>query len=126
MDAVLVRFSVFAFEMYLSALVSEELASIVDDLFICEGGIRLLLTNAQHLPQSDSERPHVARRGELTLWSDTNTHRRSHLRYHKLHYCKSNHIVSSMLSLWICSLKFTDGIFETFHSWPVISCFYFG
>lgn len=67
MDAVLVRFSVFAFEMYLSALVSEELASIVDDLFIREGGIRLLLTNAQHLPQSDSERPHVARRGELTL-----------------------------------------------------------
>lgn len=67
MDAVLVRFSVFAFEMYLSALVSEELASIVDDLFIREGGIRLLLTNAQHLPQSDSERPHVTRRGELTL-----------------------------------------------------------
>lgn len=67
MDAASVRFSVFAFEMYLSALVSEELASIVDDLFIREGGIRLLLTNAQHLPQSDSERPHVARRGELTL-----------------------------------------------------------
>lgn len=67
MDAASVCFSVFAFEMYLSALVSEELAGVVDDLFIREGGIRLLLTNAQHLPQSDSERPHVARRGELAL-----------------------------------------------------------
>lgn len=67
MDAASVCFSVFACEMYLSALVSEELASIVDDLLIREGGIRLLLTNAQHLPQSDSERPHIARRGELTL-----------------------------------------------------------
>lgn len=53
--------------LYLSALVSEELPSVVDDLFICEVGVRLLLTNAQHLPQSDPKRPHVAGCGELTL-----------------------------------------------------------
>lgn len=52
---------------YLSALVSEELSSIVNDLFICEVGVWLLLTNAQHLPQSDSKRPHIAGCGEFTL-----------------------------------------------------------
>lgn len=53
--------------MYLSALVSEELPSVVDDLFVREVGVRLLLTNAQHLPQGDPKCPHVAGRGELTL-----------------------------------------------------------
>lgn len=52
---------------YLSALVSKELAGVVDDLFIGEIGVRLLLTDAQHLPQSDSERPRVAGGGEFTL-----------------------------------------------------------
>lgn len=52
---------------YLSALVSEELSSIVNDLLICEVRVRLLLTNAQHLPQSDSKRPHIAGCGEFTL-----------------------------------------------------------
>lgn len=58
---------------YLFALVSEELAGVVDDLFICEVGVRLLLTNAQHLPQSDPKRPHVAGCGELTLRENTHT-----------------------------------------------------
>lgn len=58
---------------YLSALVSEELPSVVDDLFVCEVGVWLFLTNAQHLPQSDPERPHVAGCGELTLRVHTDT-----------------------------------------------------
>lgn len=53
--------------MYLSTLVSEELPSVVDDLFVREVGVRLLLTNAQHLPQCDAESPHVTGCGELTL-----------------------------------------------------------
>lgn len=57
---------------YLSALVSEELSGIVDDLFICQVGVRLLLTNTQHLPQSDPKRPHVTGCGELTLAIHTN------------------------------------------------------
>lgn len=70
---------------YLSALVSEELPSVVDDLFICEVGVRLLLTNTQHLPQSDPERPHVAGRGELTLGTHNHADRLSHLCNHNLH-----------------------------------------
>lgn len=53
--------------LYLSALVSEELPGVVDDLLVCEVGVRLLLTNAQHLPQSDPECPHITGCGELTL-----------------------------------------------------------
>lgn len=53
--------------LYLSALVSEELPSVVDDLLVCEVGVRLLLTDTQHLPQSDAKCPHIAGRGELTL-----------------------------------------------------------
>lgn len=63
---------------YLSALVSEELPSVVDYLFICEGCVRLLLTNAQHLPQSDSECPHIAGCGELTLNTHTNQTNKQH------------------------------------------------
>lgn len=55
--------------MYLSTLVSEELPSVVDDLFVREVGVWLLLTNAQHLPQCDAESPHVTGCGELTLWT---------------------------------------------------------
>lgn len=55
--------------LYLSALVSEELPGVVDDLFVRQVGVRLLLTHTQHLPQSDAERPHVAGRGELSLGS---------------------------------------------------------
>ena len=53
--------------VYLSAVVSEELSSVVDDLLVSQVGVWLLLTHAQHLPQSHSERPHVTGRGELTL-----------------------------------------------------------
>lgn len=52
---------------YLSALVSEELPCVVNNLLVRQVGVRLLLTDAQHLPQSDSERPHVAGCGELPL-----------------------------------------------------------
>lgn len=52
---------------HLSALVSEKLPGVVDDLLVRQVGVRLLLTDAQHLPQSDSEGPHVAGGGELTL-----------------------------------------------------------
>lgn len=52
---------------YLSALVSEELPCVVNNLLVCQVGVRLLLTDAQHLPQCDSERPHVAGCGELPL-----------------------------------------------------------
>lgn len=52
---------------YLSALVSEELPGVVNNLLICKVGVRLLLTDAQHLPQRDPERPHVAGCGEFTL-----------------------------------------------------------
>lgn len=52
---------------YLSALVSEELPCVVNNLLVCQVGVRLLLTYAQHLPQCDSERPHVAGCGELPL-----------------------------------------------------------
>ena len=58
--------------LYLSALVSEELPGVVDDLLVCEVGVRLLLTDAQHLPQSDAERPHIAGRGEFTLRAQNN------------------------------------------------------
>lgn len=56
---------------YLSALVSEELPCVVNNLLVCQVGVRLLLTDAQHLPQSDSERPHVAGCGELPLQNTT-------------------------------------------------------
>lgn len=52
---------------HLSALVSEELPCVVNNLLVRQVGVRLLLTDAQHLPQSDSERPHVAGCGELPL-----------------------------------------------------------
>lgn len=67
------RMCVWSCAMYLSALVSEELPSIVDDLFICEVGVWLLLTNAQHLPQGDSKCPHITGRGELTLGTHRHT-----------------------------------------------------
>lgn len=59
--------------LYLSALVSEKLPSVVDDLFICEVGVWLLLTNTQHFPQSDPECPNIAGRGELTLGTHEHT-----------------------------------------------------
>ena len=52
---------------YLSLLVPEELAGVLDDLLVVELGVRLLLAEGQHLPHRHPEGPHVAGRGELTL-----------------------------------------------------------
>lgn len=52
---------------HLSALVPEELASVLYDLFIGQQAVGLLLTQSEDLPQGDPERPHVTRSGELAL-----------------------------------------------------------
>lgn len=52
---------------HLSALVPEELASVLDDLFIRQQTVGLLLTQGEDLPQGDTKRPHVASCGELAL-----------------------------------------------------------
>lgn len=52
---------------HLSALVPEELARVLDDLFVGQQAVRLLLTQSEDFPQRHAKRPHVARRGELPL-----------------------------------------------------------
>lgn len=52
---------------HLSALVPEELASVLYDLFVRQQTVGLLLTQGEDLPQGDTKRPHVAGCGELTL-----------------------------------------------------------
>ena len=52
---------------HLSALVPEELASVLYDLFVRQQAVGLLLTKGEDLPQGDTKRPYVAGRGELTL-----------------------------------------------------------
>ncbi len=54
---------------HLSALVPEELASVLNDLFVGEQTVGLLLTQSEDLPQGDTKCPHVTGRGELTLVS---------------------------------------------------------
>lgn len=53
--------------MYLSALVSEKLSCIVNDLFVGHVTVRLLLTHTEHLPQRHAKCPNVTRRRELAL-----------------------------------------------------------
>lgn len=50
----------------LSALVPEELASVLYDLFIGQQAVWLLLTQSEDLPQGDTKRPYVTGSGELT------------------------------------------------------------
>lgn len=52
---------------HLSALVPEELASVLYDLFIRQQAVGLLLTQSEDLPQGDSKGPHVTGCGEFTL-----------------------------------------------------------
>lgn len=52
---------------HLSALVPEELASVLDDLFIRQQTVRLLLTQGEDLPQGDTKCPYIAGCGELAL-----------------------------------------------------------
>lgn len=52
---------------HLSALVPEELASVLYDLFVRQQTVGLLLTQGEDLPQGDTKRPHVAGCGKLTL-----------------------------------------------------------
>lgn len=52
---------------HLSALVPEELASVLYDLFVRQQTVGLLLTQGEDLPQGNAKRPHIARCGELTL-----------------------------------------------------------
>lgn len=52
---------------HLSALVPEELASVLYDLFVRQQTVGLLLTQGEDLPQGHTKRPHVASCGELTL-----------------------------------------------------------
>ena len=55
---------------YLSLLVPEELAGVLDDLLVGQRSVGLLLAERQDLPQHHAEGPHVARRRELTLQGD--------------------------------------------------------
>lgn len=52
---------------HLSALVPEELASVLYDLFVGQQTVGLLLTQSEDLPEGDTKRPNVTGRGELTL-----------------------------------------------------------
>lgn len=52
---------------HLSALVPEELASVLYDLFVRQQTVGLLLTQGEDLPQGDTKRPHVTGCGEFTL-----------------------------------------------------------
>lgn len=54
---------------HLSALVPEELASVLYDLFIGQQAVGLLLTQSEDLPQGDTKCPDVTGCGELTLES---------------------------------------------------------
>lgn len=56
---------------HLSALVPEELASVLYDLFVRQQTVGLLLTQGEDLPQCDTKCPHVASCGELTLVEKT-------------------------------------------------------
>lgn len=52
---------------YLSALVPEELASVLYDLFVGQQTVGLLLTQSEDLPQGDTKSPYITGRGELAL-----------------------------------------------------------
>lgn len=52
---------------HLSALVPEELASVLYHLFVRQQTVGLLLAQGEDLPQGDTKGPHVASCGELTL-----------------------------------------------------------
>lgn len=52
---------------HLSALVPEELASVLYHLFVGQQTVGLLLTQGEDLPQRDAKRPHITGRGELAL-----------------------------------------------------------
>ena len=60
-------------ETDLPALVSEELASVFDDLLIRQQTVGLLLAQGEDLPQGHPKRPHVTGRGELPLEERTHT-----------------------------------------------------
>ena len=53
---------------HLPPLVSEELSSILDDLFIWQLGIGLFLAKGEGLPQSHPEGPHITCCGEFALF----------------------------------------------------------
>lgn len=52
---------------HLSALVPEELASVLYHLFVRQQTVGLLLTQGEDLPQRDAKRPHITGCGELAL-----------------------------------------------------------
>lgn len=52
---------------YLSSLVSEELASVFDDLFVRQKAVWLFLAQSEDLPKGHTKRPNVTGRGELPL-----------------------------------------------------------
>ena len=54
---------------HLPPLVPEELSSILDDLFIWQLGIGLLLAKGESLPQSHPKGPHVARCRKFALFT---------------------------------------------------------
>lgn len=52
---------------HLSALVPEELASVLYDLFVGQQTVGLLLTQSEDLPQGNTKCPYITGRGELSL-----------------------------------------------------------
>lgn len=78
----------FIFTPHLSSLVPEELASVLDDLFVRQQAVGLLLAQGEDLPQRDAEGPHVAGRGELTLQKVMEAGRQRQARSQMLKYAK--------------------------------------
>lgn len=92
---------------HLSALVPEELASVLYDLFVRQQTVGLLLTQSEDLPEGDTKRPNVTGRGELTLVRRQGWHKLnyyilcegfSHFRIYKEHW--QNKFINNLYKSW--------------------------